>query len=605
VQTGEPLWIADAPLDPRWAAEPMVAGPPHIRACAAAPIRLGDGSIAGSLSVFSARPQPYDAAKAALLGDYASFAADAWERAAFAGALVQSRAERDDAHGALAAVIRGLPVSVVMVDRDLNVIAASEVWSKNMRLDLDASRGRSICELAPDVYVAGNPLYDLCLEGAEFNNLRVPIPRPDGGVRWLQTDITPWADSAGRIMGLTISSEDVSALVEAKEAAEAANRAKSAFLATMSHEIRTPLNGVLGMAQAMGAGELSAVQRERLDLIQQSGRTLLTILSDLLDLSKIEAGRLDLEERRFDLAELAETVFASFGDIASDKNLGFHLDIARQARGAYEGDPTRVRQILHNLISNALKFTPAGEVRIDVLRKRGDVVLRISDTGIGMAPERLAKLFQRFEQGDASTTRRFGGTGLGLSICRELAELMGGKVEAESLERIGSVFTVTLPLKRVGARLSPEDASDAAPSSPAQIENRAVRVLAAEDNAVNQKVLKTLLEQFGIEPHVVPDGHAALEAWNAERWDLILMDVQMPVMDGPTATREIRLREARQGRARTPIIALTANAMAHQLDAYREAGMDGVVAKPIEVAQLFSAINEALESPGGGVAVAA
>ncbi len=504
----------------------------------------------------------------------------------------------------LAGVIRSLPVSVVMVDRDLRVIAASAVWAKNLQLDLEASKGRSICDLAPDVYVAGNPLYELCLEGEEFANLRVPIPKAEGGVRWLQTDIVPWADASGRIMGLTISSDDVSALVEAKEAAETANRAKSAFLATMSHEIRTPLNGVLGMAQAMAAGDLSPVQRERLDLIRQSGQTLLTILSDLLDLSKIEAGRLDLEARHFDLAELTEGVFASFGPIASDKNLLFRLEIAPQARGAYEGDPTRVRQILHNLISNALKFTQVGEVRVDVTRKRGQVLLRVSDTGIGMPPEQLAKLFHRFEQGDASTTRRFGGTGLGLSICRELAELMGGQVGAESVERIGSVFTATLPLRRVGARLSPGDRAETGPRGPARIDERAVRVLAAEDNAVNQAVLQTLLEQFGIEPTIVADGHAALEAWASEAWDLILMDVQMPVMDGPTATREIRAREARDGRARTPIIALTANAMAHQLESYRQAGMDGIVAKPIEIAQLFSAINEALEA-GSAMARAA
>jgi PAS domain S-box-containing protein len=493
---------------------------------------------------------------------------------------------------ALAGVIRSLPVSVVMVDRELRMMAASEAWAESIGVDLKAARGRIICDLAPDIYMAGNPLYQLCLEGERFSNLRIPIQRADGRSRWLQTDLTPWTGPDGAIMGLTISSQDVSVLVEAKEAAEAANRAKSAFLATMSHEIRTPLNGVLGMAQAMAAGELSGPQRERLDLIRQSGETLLTILSDLLDLSKIEAGRLELEVRPFDLADLAETVFASFGPIASDKQVGYRLVIEPKARGAYAGDATRVRQILHNLISNALKFTERGEVRVDVMRKRRDLIIRVGDTGIGIPPDRLERLFQRFEQADVSTTRRFGGTGLGLSICRELAELMGGTIEAASIERAGSAFTVTLPLRRVAAR----DAKPAPPPPVASVEagGAAIRVLAAEDNAVNQKVLQTLLEQFGIEPAIVADGHAALEAWEAGEWDLILMDVQMPVMDGPAAAREIRAREAARGLPRTPIIALTANAMAHQLDAYRAAGMDALVAKPIQITHLYAAINDAL-----------
>jgi CheY-like chemotaxis protein len=249
-----------------------------------------------------------------------------------------------------------------------------------------------------------------------------------------------------------------------------------------------------------------------------------------------------------------------------------------------------VRQILFNLLSNAMKFTQAGEVRV-VLTAPGETLrLCVADTGVGIAPEALARLFQKFEQADASTTRRYGGTGLGLSICRDLAEMMGGTITAQSEVGQGSAFTVDLPLPPAEAPVGPAH-GDAA----AEIDADGVKVLAAEDNHVNQLVLKTLLGQSGVEPVVVANGREALDAWRREDWDVILMDVQMPVMDGPGATRTIRAAEAASGRPRTPIIALTANAMTHQLDEYRAAGMDGVVAKPINVADLFDAIAAAME----------
>ncbi len=392
------------------------------------------------------------------------------------------------------------------------------------------------------------------------------------------------------------------ARAEAQErgvAAEAANEAKSAFLATMSHEIRTPLNGVLGMAQAMAADELSAVQQDRLDVIRQSGEALLAILNDVLDLSKIEAGRLELEQVDFDLGDLMKGAHSAFTALANKKGLSFDLTIEPPARGVYLGDPTRVRQILYNLISNALKFTEHGEVRVTAAQvsKPGAgeaLTLMVSDTGVGIAPDRLAALFEKFTQADASTTRRYGGTGLGLSICRELAHLMGGEISTESQLGEGSTFAVRLPLAKVGEALAPQFAAPPAPPPLAETSLPRIRVLAAEDNSVNQLVLKTLLHQIGVEPMVVENGEQALEAWKDSPWDVILMDMQMPVMDGLTATRAIREAEAAMGRARTPIIALTANAMSHQISQCRAAGMDGHVAKPIEAARLFAALEAAL-----------
>ncbi|MES2340247.1 MAG: ATP-binding protein [Pseudomonadota bacterium] len=399
----------------------------------------------------------------------------------------------------------------------------------------------------------------------------------------------------GALQNITDRKEAERALLQAKEDAETANRAKSTFLATMSHEIRTPLNGVLGMAQAMAADELSPLQRTRLDVVRQSGETLLHILNDVLDLSKIEAGKLELEETAFDISDLARGAHAAFTAIANKKGLSFDLAVESDARGVYLGDSTRVRQILYNLVSNALKFTETGEVRVSVARTQAGLTLTVADTGIGIPAERLASLFQKFEQADASTTRRYGGTGLGLAICRELAQLMGGAIEAQSTPGQGTTFVVTLPLAKSDVELAlPLPAADEPPAG--EIEVGTLRVLAAEDNTVNQLVLKTLLHQIGIHPTVVDNGALAVEAWARETWDVILMDVQMPEMDGPTATGVIRTREAAEGRARTPIIALTANAMAHQVAEYVEAGMDGFVAKPIEAGRLFAALQAVLEA---------
>jgi signal transduction histidine kinase/AmiR/NasT family two-component response regulator len=379
---------------------------------------------------------------------------------------------------------------------------------------------------------------------------------------------------------------------EREHIAAVANEAKSAFLATMSHEIRTPLNGVLGMAQAMSVDALSKVQRDRLDVIHQSGEALLAILNDILDLSKIEAGKLDLEEIEFDLGEVARGAHSAFAAMAHKKGLSFALDI-EAAKGVYRGDPTRLRQILYNLISNGLKFTEAGEIRVTARHDASGLVIRVADTGVGIPPEALGKLFGKFSQADASTTRQYGGTGLGLAICRHLAELMGGGVEVESEVGKGSSFTVRLPLPRVGDERAASVLP--APAAPASSATLAVRVLAAEDNSVNQLVLKTLLHQIGVEPVLVDDGQAALAAWEAGEWDAILMDIQMPVMDGPAAARLIRARESATGRRRTPILALTANAMPHQVAEYLAAGMDGHIAKPIEAGRLFEALSLAVD----------
>ena len=381
---------------------------------------------------------------------------------------------------------------------------------------------------------------------------------------------------------------------EGERIAREASLAKSNFLATMGHELRTPLNGMLGMAQAMAlGGSLNDEQRSQLKVIRRSGESLSAVLNDLLDLSKIEAGELELEVTDFDLEHLARGAIAIFSHQAEKKGLTFNFTIEDAAKGRYRGDSARVRQVLYNLFSNAVKFTDHGAIAFTASRAHGQVTFKVDDTGIGIAPENLARLFESFFLADASNTRRHCGAGLGLTICQQLVSLMQGQIGAESAVGEGSTFTVVIPLERIADVQAPAVAAVEDPLQAAE-EPAELRVLAAEDNTVNQLVLKTLLSQAGVDPTIVADGALAVAAWERETWDIILMDIQMPQMDGVQATREIRRREAQTGRARTPILAVTANAMVHQVAAYAAAGMDGVVPKPIEVTRLFAAMEAAL-----------
>ena len=384
----------------------------------------------------------------------------------------------------------------------------------------------------------------------------------------------------------------------AMEAAEAASRLKSQFLANMSHEIRTPLNGVLGMVQVMELETRTPLQAERLRTIRDSGQALLQVLNDVLDLSKIEAGEFDLHQTEFDVGDLAARTCAAFSGAAAAKQLRVGLRIDSDAAGVWVGDAQRVRQILSNLLSNALKFTDIGGVTLEVEQRRGALSFVVRDTGIGIAPDALPKLFGKFSQVDESNTRRFGGTGLGLAISRELAQLMKGDIEVESTPGVGSAFRVTLPLRFMG-RAAPavEAPSAASPPTPAPAQERPLRILAAEDNAINQKVLDALLAPLRVELSLVGDGQAAVEAWRAQPFDLILMDIQMPGVSGVAACETIRAEERARGLPRIPIVALSANAMSHQVDAYLAAGMTAHVAKPIDAAALYRAIEDAVVAP--------
>jgi CheY-like chemotaxis protein len=402
---------------------------------------------------------------------------------------------------------------------------------------------------------------------------------------------------------IELQKQQALALQQAKDQAEAANRSKSEFLATMSHEVRTPMNGVLGMIGLLLDTPLGEEQRRFALTVRDSAEALLTIINDILDFSKLEAGRIAVEAIDFEVEEVTESALSLFGPRAAAKGLTLTVERDAGLPPHLRGDPGRVRQVLFNLVSNAIKFTHQGGIVIRVGQRpldSGEVELRIevADTGIGIAPELHPSLFGRFTQADSSTSRRYGGTGLGLAICRQLTSLMGGDIGFDSEPGRGSRFWFTA---RCAAGAAPQPAPEDGEASPPLLHG-GLKVLVAEDNQVNQLVIVAMLNRLGHQVDLAANGAEAIAAVERVPYDLVLMDVQMPEMDGPTATRAIRRLPGPA--SRVPIIALTANAMAGHREEYLAAGMNDYVSKPIKMRDLLAAMARCASKPrdGGGTA---
>ncbi|MBY0408480.1 MAG: PAS domain-containing protein, partial [Rickettsiales bacterium] len=422
-------------------------------------------------------------------------------------------------------------------------------------------------------------------------NLEYRIRRHDGIYRWFKTRGVPIRDSAGRIVIWYGTCTDIQENVEAREQAEAANIAKTEFLANMSHEIRTPMNAVIGLANILALSQpLTARQQEFIHTLQLSADSLLALINDLLDISKIEARTVELEKIPFSLAQLMQEIISIMSVRAGEKNLTFTSHAPCIKGQTYLGDPTRLRQIIMNLCSNAIKFTESGSIAINVECHDTDemglenVTITVEDSGIGIAQDKLVTIFHKFVQADTSINRKYGGTGLGLAITKTLVEIMGGHIGVTSTPGVGSCFTVTIPLRHAETQLH-EGAVCMAMEEESHALTRPL-VLLVEDYAPNVLVATSFLEQFGYRSHTAMNGREAIEKIRANPYALVLMDVQMHGMNGLEATSLIREYEKRHNLPRLPIIGMTAHALSGDRERCLGAGMDDYIAKPFNPEEL-------------------
>lgn len=429
-----------------------------------------------------------------------------------------------------------------------------------------------------------------------FSEFTYGFRASDGRDLWLMISGTPIFDNKGKFAGYHGAGTDVTSIHAAVIAAQEANRVKSMFLATMSHEIRTPMNGILGMAEMLETTLSTPNQKQMISVIRDSGEALLAILNDILDLSKIEADKLDLEVVPFRLDMVAQRIEALHKVKAQEKGLRLDIFTDSRARHPRLGDPHRVTQILHNVVGNAIKFTDKGKITVLISSLSGDDLrIEVSDTGIGMTKEEQARIFDEFTQADGSVTRRFGGTGLGMSIVRRLIDKMGGRLDLQSEPGTGTKIVMTLPLPFALEHSNtgtPLQNGTALPPKLLDLSGR--QILVADDNEVNLDVLNAMLEETGAALVVARNGQQAVEAFKKSPFDMLLLDISMPVVDGPDALRQMSDAAAQSGHPMPPAIAFTANLMPHQISEYLGAGFVDVIAKPLQRQVLLAQIERHL-----------
>ncbi len=738
------LVVPDASIDPRFADNIYVTGKPNVRFYVANPLAAADGSLVGTLCVADHQPRIPSAEDLAALRDLAQIAQAELNQVEVSDAykVQQEMLRVSEARFREVVDIPGKFIWETTAEGKITFVSDRMQEMLGVTPQEMEHRGFFDCAVPEDAVIASAKFFYAARKEQRFSDLEFRCKAKDERVIWLSTRGAPMHDTKNQLIGYRGICEDITArkgiqeeLINAKEAAESANIAKSEFLANMSHEIRTPMNAVVGMTGLLLGTDINAEQRNYAQTIRQSADTLLTIISDILDFSKIESGKFELESHPFDLAVLVEEAVDCVGLQASEKGLELHWHIASDLAPGFHGDVTRLRQILVNLLSNAVRFTSTGDVSVHVTKaenQAGDhfVLFSVWDTGIGIPADKIDRLFQSFSQVDASTTRRFGGTGLGLAISRKLTEMMGGNIWVESEEGKGSGFHAAIPMKealppkplvpnpilkgktlliaathpgvrsmlsalgkswgmqtvaagsgtelmkklRAGqtfhAALIEEDLPDQsgkklvqdvrsqrnAEGSPCVLlsslqqqaaygknlppgfvacvakpihfqqlhgilatslkgervtdnllrstgridtgfgQRRPLRILLAEDNVINQKVATRILSQMGYRPDVVQNGLEVLQALERQKYDVILMDVQMPEMDGLEATR--RCRELWTGAKRPWIIAMTANAMESDRQMCFKSGMDGYLSKPVRIESLEAELVRSSENIG-------
>jgi PAS domain S-box-containing protein len=565
-----------------------------------APLFIG-GVHYGTIGFTSrdARQQPFSEANVEFIAVAAELISSAVERG-----LQRERLESSETR--YRALTEAIPELVWVVDGENRCEYVNARWSAYTGLSIETIRGRTCEGIIEPEHLPVMMAKRSAVPPAEYE-CEVRLRRADGTLRWHLVRSVPFADAAGNGGNWLVTATDIEARKSAEtlvagshEAALAATEAKSRFLATMSHEIRTPMNAVIGMTELLLLTQLSDEQREYIEIVRDSGQSLLRVLNDILDYSKIEAGKLELETVEFDLPGQIESVVELLRAQYQIKGVALATSFGADIPAIVAGDPGRLRQILLNLAGNALKFTPAGgRVHIDVATARADVQgvrFIVEDTGIGIAPDVVRRLFQPFSQGDESTTRKYGGTGLGLSICAQLVALMNGTIGVRSTAGEGSAFWFQIPLRPAPNSSKTVDSRKRGAVRSKPVVMRAEKILLVEDNEINTFLALKQLQRIGFQVSAVTNGRQAIEAVTSERFDLVFMDCHMPEMDGFAATREIRRLEG-GGSPHLPIVAMTADARTEDHENCLRAGMDDYVSKPTSLESLRLVLDRWLPSP--------